>query len=516
MPGISLSPLRSARFSFFDSKIGRIFSKNVDRCVLIVQIFRPTSIQNSPMARPRQLEAFRVLDVIASEGPIAAAALQARLGTSQPTLTRRIAELGERVVAIGATRRRRYAAARAVWGEQSRWPVYRIDTAGAAERLGVLHALRGGVWFVAFDRDEPCFAADQFRDGLYPDLPWFLLDLRPQGFLGRAYARRHAAELDVGIDPERWGADAVLAATLRHGDDLPGNLVNGDFALERAQQRALLSADAIPEGLREESYARMAREAIAGDSPGSSAGGEQPKFTTRVDGRDGETRHVIVKFAAPDGGRAARRWADLLRCEAHAAAALDAAGVPASPTHIVEAGEFVCLESTRHDRVGRQGRRGQVSLRSLDAAYFGRDDDWTRAARRLEAAGWLDAEHADRLRTLHAFGRLIGNSDMHFGNISLTHLRALPLQLVPSYDMLPMRYAPSSAGEVRSPDPDLAPPLPDDWPATDRALPIARDFWQRVVDDAAIDETMRHVAGQHLDALSRIASWPRRGTARSD
>lgn len=461
------------------------------------------------MPRPRQLEPLTVLDVIASEGPFSSAALQNRLGTSQPTLTRRIAELGDRIVAIGATRRRRYAAARAVWGGQTRWPVYRIDSAGAAVRLGVLHALHGGRWFVDFDGDEPCFAHDEFRDGLYPDLPWFLLDVRPQGFLGRAFARRHAAELDVGIDPERWSADAVLVSMLRHGDDLPGNLVVGDFALRQAQQRMLVPPDAVPESARGERYARMAQAAADGESPGSSAGGEQPKFTARVDAANGDTRHVIVKFAKPAASAAARRWADLLRCEAHAATALGAAGVPASPTQLVEAGEFVCLESARHDRVGAHGRRGQVSLRALDAAYFGRNDDWTRAARRLEALGWLDATHAERLRTLQAFGRLIGNSDMHFGNVSLTHLRALPLALVPSYDMLPMRYAPANSGEVHERPPELTPPLPDDWPATERALPIAHGFWQRVADDAAIDEAMRRVADRHLDALRRITALPR-------
>lgn len=469
------------------------------------------SIQNPPVPRPRQHSAAAVLDAIEARGPVSAAELQRALGASQPTLARRIAELGERVVAIGSTRRRRYTAARAVSGEQSRWPIYRIDAEGAATRLGVLHALRRGAWFLAFDGHEPCFAQGEFRDGLYPDLPWFLLDLRPQGFLGRAFARRHAALLGVGIDPERWSADAVLLSMLHHGDELPGDLVVGDLALQRALARALTPEEAVPESARHERYAQLARNAMAGELPGSSAGGEQPKFTARIQGADGVQRHVIVKFAVPEAGPAARRWADLLRCEAHAAKALDAAGVPASPTHIVEAGGFLCLESARHDRVGAHGRRGQVSLRALDAAYFGRNDHWSGAARRLEAGGWLDAAQAGRLRALHAFGRLIGNSDMHFGNISLTRLHALPLQLVPSYDMLPMRYAPAVTGEVRSPEPALDLPRPDEWPAFEQALSIAMAFWARVADDAAIDASLRRVGEQHLAVLRRITAWPRPG-----
>jgi hypothetical protein len=468
------------------------------------------------MARPRHLESRTVLDLIESDGPLPASVLQARLGVSQPTLARRIAELGDAVVAIGAARRRRYAAARAVWGKQTRWPVYRIDSAGASSRVGLLHALRGGQWHLDFDRDEPCFAHGEFRDGLYPDLPWFLLDVRPQGFLGRAFAKRHAAELDVNIDPERWSADAILASMLRHGDDLPGNLVVGDLALQLAQRSAMAGVDAVRESNCAERYAAMARGAIAGESPGSSAGGEQPKFTARVESAAGETRHVIVKFAAPEAGPAARRWADLLRCEAHAAQALASSGVPASPTRVVAAGEFLCLESARHDRVGAHGRRGQVSLRALDAAYFGRNGDWTDMAQRLEDGAWLDTDQADRLRTLHAYGQLIGNSDMHLGNISLTRLHALPLELVPSYDMLPMRFAPARTGEVRQPEPELMPPLPDQWPAMDRALPIAGDFWQRVADDTLIDGTMRRVADQHLAAIRTIAAWPRADATRMD
>lgn len=461
------------------------------------------------MARPRQHTAAHVLGVLEASGTSSAAELQRALGASQPTLARRIAELGDRVVAIGASRRRRYAAVRAVWAGQTHWPVYRIDPGGAAERFGVLYALQGGRWFIDFDSAEPCFAHDAFRDGLYPDLPWFLLDVRPQGFLGRAFARRHAAEFDVGIDPERWSADAVLMSMLRYGDDLAGNLIVGDLALRGMQQRMLMPPDSVPEAARGERYASLAQAAIDGDSPSSSAGGEQPKFTARVDTANGDTRHVIVKFTKPAANTAAGRWADLLRCEAHAATALGDAGVPASPTQLVEAGEFLCLESARHDRVGEHGRRDQVSLRALDDAYFGRNDDWTRAARRLETAGWLDAAQAKRLRTLHAFGRLIGNNDMHFGNVSFTNLRTLPLELVPSYDMLPMRYAPTNSGEVRAPEPDLAPPLPDDWPATERALPIAHEFWQRVSDDVAINDAMRRVANQHLAAIARLATLPR-------
>lgn len=47
-----------------------------------------------------------------------------------------------------------------------------------------------------------------------------------------------------------------------------------------------------------------------------------------------------------------------------------------------------------------------------------------------------------------AFGRLIANSDMHAGNLSF-YLSEPPFALTPVYDMLPMAYAPNSAGMLR-------------------------------------------------------------------
>ena len=69
--------------------------------------------------------------------------------------------------------------------------------------------------------------------------------------------------------------------------------------------------------------------ALAGDVPGSSAGGEQPKFTATVD--DGGTlRHVLVKFSPTLDTLVGRRWADLLVCEHLAAETAGQAAEPAA------------------------------------------------------------------------------------------------------------------------------------------------------------------------------------------
>ncbi len=76
------------------------------------------------------------------------------------------------------------------------------------------------------------------------------------------------------------------------------------------------------------------------------------------------------------------------------------------------------------------------------------------------------------------FGRLIGNTDMHFGNLSLwvDDLSRGRFRLAPIYDMLPMRYRPdASTGQL-----DLAPFDPDFVALGSVARAWAKSFWQRV------------------------------------
>ncbi|KAG1241684.1 hypothetical protein G6F68_016558 [Rhizopus microsporus] len=112
----------------------------------------------------------------------------------------------------------------------------------------------------------------------------------------------------------RMARDDVLVAlvALVHG----GGTETGDLLLGgEAVQAALAALDAPPDRVaardRPQQYPQRARAALAGEDVGSSPGGEQPKFTATVES-DGGRRAVIVKFAQPDGGEAAQRWADLL------------------------------------------------------------------------------------------------------------------------------------------------------------------------------------------------------------
>ena len=162
------------------------------------------------------------------------------------------------MVRIGQARRSRYAAVRDVRGLGTHWPLYRIDEQGQPHEFGRLTALHGNGCLVAA-ATPPDWLQGEFTDGLFPGLPWFLDDQRPQGFLGRQFGQRWARELGRPADILRWNEDAVLAALLLHGEDAPGNFVLGDAALERALRN---EPEAIPAAARSEYYAQLAQAAL--------------------------------------------------------------------------------------------------------------------------------------------------------------------------------------------------------------------------------------------------------------
>ena len=448
----------------------------------------------------------RLTDHLLHAGPTPARQLTTALGITPATLSRRVAELRDRVVRIGRARATHYALLREVRTFGHTWPVHRMDAGGRPRAAASLHALHTHHWWYEHDEASgppPPWLHGEPGLGIFPDLPWFLDDLRPQGFMGRAFARRHAESLGLSPDPRLWGANAVLAALLLHGEDLPGDFVLGERVLERVQRAALSPPAAVELEERAAVYTALAKAALAGDVPGSSAGGEQPKFTACLDD-GGIYRHVIVKFSPPRDTAAGRRWADLLVCEHLAAETLAVHGIAACRTNLVEGPDRTYLEATRFDRVGAHGRRGVVTLLAVDNAYYGRLDSWHAAADRMERDGWLDSEDAETLRARWWFGTLIADTDLHFGNVSLELASVRPLHLAPAYDALPMHYRPTAAGEIV--DRDYAPPLPapgqlSTW---QRAAEIALELWERVSCDGRISPEFRKEAARVLGAMRAL------------
>jgi hypothetical protein len=445
----------------------------------------------------------RLEALLRARGVQSAAALADELGVSQPTLSRLLASAGAGIVRIGRARSSRYALAHDIARAGSHWPLYRIDADGKPERLGELHALYRDEFFFEPSGARPALLHGDFATGLFPGLPWFLDDQRPQGFLGRAFARRVAADINAPEDPLIWRADDIVLGLLRHGDDQPGDLVLGEAALQRALQAILAVPDAVPADARAARYPALADAALRGEDVGSLAGGEQPKFAITLRGEDGCVP-VIVKFSERTTTPAGRRWADLLICEHQAGEVLHEYDVPAARSEIIEADGRVFLQSTRFDRTPALGRRGFVSLTAVDAAFYGHARiDWWRFAPLLQRDGWLGAEDARHLRLLGRYGALIANSDMHLGNAALQLVDNRPLTLAPAYDMLPMRFRPANSGEVVERRYEIALPAPehrDDWHA---AALMARDFWNRIGGDVRISAPFRGIAADANTALQR-------------
>ena len=426
----------------------------------------------------------KVLQALRRQGGVLSSAeLQEQLGVSQPTVSRALAPLVQagQVQKVGAARSQRYVLPRTVPGVGREVPVMRVNEHGQASPFASLVPLQGGAIWV----DE--------ADGLsqqHGGLPWFLDDMRPQGFMGRTFAHAHP-ELQLGSDPRHWNDDDVLRALALFGDDLPGNLVVGEAAFQRFHtlpqraSRAQSQAD----------YPRMAEQAMQGTLSGSSAGGEQPKFCTRLG-----DRHVIVKFSPASDAPVDQRLRDLLVCEHLALSVLAQAGLPAAKTAIVSGGGRIFLEAERFDRTA-QGRIGMVSLMVYDNEYVGEMDNWAATANRMLARGLLTAQDARTLRLLEAYGVLIANTDRHYGNISLI-LRDDDWTLSPTYDMLPMLYAPMG-GELVERDFAARPlqPTAATLPEWEQARTLATAFWQAAASDQRVSEGFRAIASSNLSHI---------------
>ena len=69
---------------------------------------------------------------------------------------------------------------------------------------------------------------------------------------------------------------------------------------------------------------------------------------------------------------------------------------------------------------------------------------------------------------LWAFGTLIGNADMHNGNLSFISEQGHPYDIAPAYDMTPMAFAPRSGGG-----------LPDTLTESTIHASVANETWSR-------------------------------------
>lgn len=363
-----------------------------------------------------------LLRKILQQSPTTVRQLSDKIKISQPTLSRALQKIDNEIVRIGAGPSIHYALINPYRGFHSA-PIYRVSEEGRIKLLGELVPVYPN-GFVMRQTDGQIIHSD--------GLPWWLFDMRPQGYLGRAYASAFSVELGLSLNPENWQDDEVIRALLIHGHDSVGNLLIG----ERAKMQFLAMPIPTPVD-REQFYPQLALSASSGEVPGSSAGGEQPKFCTYS-----ERGHVLVKFTALENNPVSERWRDLLLAE-HLA--LQVLGIE---TEVIDLGPQRFLEIPRFDRQEELGRIGIFSLRAMEAEFIGRArEPWPILVKELAKQKHVHPDAVDAAARLWAFGVLIGNTDMHHGNLSFITNHGRPYHLAPAYDMLPMGFAPKSGGE---------------------------------------------------------------------
>ncbi|WP_419570958.1 type II toxin-antitoxin system HipA family toxin YjjJ [Rheinheimera sp.] len=403
--------------------------------------------------------------------PASSTELASFCGCDRSTVTRQLKQLETKLVATGRARSTRYYLRR---GADSDTPLYRISEAGQAEYLGTMVAVMPQGYVVKTNSDA---------DGsYYDDLPWWLQDLRPQGFLGRNLAKALFGQGIVGTDDiDYWKDQDVFNALLHAKGDSPGNVLIGTLSYQEWLQHE-------PLAVSEADFVRLATDAMAGEVVGSSAGGEQPKFCAFVDGT-----HRLVKFTEPVTNANSQRWADLLQAEHLALTTLANSGIVATRSTILRQQQRTFLSCERFDRIGALGRKGLVSLRMVDMQFVGKPAEWPVIAQQLLQDKRISAEDADTIAVVWCFGRLIANTDMHAGNLSFYYAADGALSLAPVYDMLPMAFAPLRSGAMASSH-ALSLSAVAQGKHWRHAYTMAEQFWTELATDAEISTEFRGIA----------------------
>lgn len=416
-------------------------------------------------------------------GPATSKEIQIHTDQSQTAVSRQLRNMGDEVIKLQNGRTPMYALTRNAFGGSDKLPLSMVDAHGNTVLAATIRPLVHGGFYVEPATGMPPLLLGESKTGYYKDLPYFLFDLCPQGFLGRQIAEELSKQNgDFPSDPRRWNSNHIGKYLVSNGDDLPGNFKFGEQALLRVRRKPVYTS--------EDDYPELADSVMSGNIPGSSAGGEQPKFTAFCGNR---LSHVIVKFSPKGDNDVARRWRDILITEYHAVETMHDNDFPAAETRLIEKDNRLFLESQRFDRSGEYGRMSMISLQSIDAEFTGLGTGWPQVFDALNKKDLVSWQHVFDAESLWCFGCLINNTDMHLGNLSLA-IEGSVFRLLPIYDMCSMGFAPKSGGEV--PPYKFVPKAPkllnlNHNDCISGIKSIARDFWQRVSEDTRISDEFK-------------------------
>lgn len=421
---------------------------------------------------------------------------------------RAVQAAGGSVLTIGRARRTSYAARRPLRGSGAPVPVFRVDRQAGAQQAGELHLAHPDGCLLEYRSAFEWPLDADMRDGWFDGIPYPLQDLRPEGFLGRAFARENAAVLQASEDPRAWSDDDVLHALALLGSNLSGNYIVGETAFRLWLEQLQRPLQLVNDAQLGQTYPDLAQRAMQQGSGGSSAGGDFPKFTA-VRGRGRQPVHVIVKFSGSDESPGTERWADLLVCEHLASQSVpQLPGLAASRSNIHRFSGRTFLEVERFDRHGAHGRSALCSWAAVNNAWFGLSGrPWSEAGAQLLDRGLIASETRDAITRLWHFGQLIGNTDMHDGNLSFVPGEP-GLQLAPVYDMLPMLYAPQRGVELPEQHFAARLPLPGERAAWHQAAQAAIDFWSRAGNDTRISKDFRQICRRNERIVRDSSSLP--------
>ncbi len=427
----------------------------------------------------------QILQLLRMRGVISTGELTRELGVNRSTLTRRLKGVMPDIVRIGNTRKSSLGLLRTIPTLGNEVPLFRINQNGQMTPQGkllIFHPRQYIVW--------P-------KTEIFNALPPEISDMAPQGFMGRALVRRHALELNLPERLQNWSDDHVLIFISKRGEDLPGNLIVGTESARRWMNTKTTSTN-------RRSYPDLANLALEGQPVGSSAGGEQPKFSAFVDGK-----YKIIKFSPHSNSPIDKRWRDLLICEHISLGCLQQLGVEACKTSLHETKAFTFLEADRFDRIGLRGRRSVLSLSAVDGFLFGGRDSWSATAQRLERSHLISSDEVRKIKKLEAYCILTGDTDRHFYNLALFPktnseggFELKRFELAPAFDKLPMFFAPT---ERRILDREFPTPIPNSeiievW---NEVTDLAMEFWCHVSKDLRISANFRQIAKTCLKKLMR-------------
>ncbi|SFR62541.1 HipA domain-containing protein [Thiomicrospira sp. ALE5] len=414
--------------------------------------------------------------------------IQTACNLTQRQVGLQINKLGDRVVRIANGRSPKYALTTAKFGVGDSILIWEMDNFGKPTCIAKLRPLAAGGFFIKEHQNMPRVFLGEAKNGLFDDLPFFLVDMAPKGFLGKKIAEQ-LSRVDESFPAhlKDWKTEHIGRYLLANPDNSIGNLKFGNNA-------ALQLHTPFTTHSRKE-YITLADHIMDEDVLVSSAGGEHQKFATFCTDIDA---HVIVKFSPKGNDANARRWKDVLITEHYAAKVLNETGfVTAAETHIFEGHERLFLESKRFDRSGKNGRRSMLSLEVIDAEFVGSGVSWMDSCFQLLQQGLLTEQDYIKVEFLSAFARYIHNTDTHLGNISFATHRDI-FALLPIYDMCSMGFAPKSNGEVA--------PLQFSWPESVKVKKFglngvkhyATRFWKNLAQEPFLSAEFRQFINEKV------------------